>query len=108
MNRKLRSTLLLVTVLLFALAPSAAFASSGGQGLQWEGPLTKIQQSLSGPVAFAICVIGIVVAFGTVMFGGELNEMARKAIYVVCAGAVMVGAVPFVSTLFGVSGALVH
>lgn len=107
MNRKIRTNLLLATIFLLTLAPSAAFASSGGQGLQWEAPLTKIQQSLSGPVAFAICVVGIVVAFATVMFGGELNELARKALYVVAAGAVMVGAVPFVSTLFGVSGAIV-
>jgi type IV secretion system protein VirB2 len=106
MNRKIAATVLLVLIASVVLAPAAA-ASTGGQGLAWESPLQKIQQSLSGPVAFVICIVGIVVAFATVMFGGELNELARKALYVVAAGAVMVGAVPFASTLFGVSGALI-
>jgi type IV secretory pathway VirB2 component (pilin) len=108
MKRNLRPTFFLLTALVMSVTTSV-FASTGaaGAGLAWESPLQKVQQSLSGPVAFVICVIGIVVAFATVMFGGELNEMARKAIYVVAAGAVMVGAVPTVSTLFNVSGALI-
>jgi type IV secretion system protein VirB2 len=69
--------------------------------------MTKIQQSLSGPVAFAICVVGLVIAFGTIIFGGEMNEFARRAVLIGCAAAVMLGAAPFITTLFGVSGAMV-
>jgi type IV secretory pathway VirB2 component (pilin) len=98
--------MLLLFAVVTTVAPSA-FAGTGATGLAWEGPLQTIQKSLSGPVAFVICIVGIVTAFSVVMFGGEMNELAKKALYVVAAGAVMVGAVPFASTLFGISGALV-
>ncbi len=106
MSRRNFALFLLVVVVFFAVAPSA-FASTGAQGLAWEGPMQRVRDSLSGPVAYAIVVVGLVVGFGVVLFGGELNEMARKILYVVAAGAVCVGAPGVVTNLFGVNGALI-
>lgn len=53
----------LFLVLLFgAIEPAHAADATegGGSGLPWEGPLTKLKQSISGPVAFVIALLGIV------------------------------------------------
>ena len=82
-------------------------SSAGGGGLPWEAPLKKIADSLTGPVALAISLIAFVVAGGTLVFGGELSEFARRAVMVVMAVAFLVLGGQFMSTLFGVSGALI-
>ncbi len=82
-------------------------SSAGGGGLPWEAPLKRIADSLTGPVALAISLIAFVVAGGTLVFGGELSEFARRAVMVVMAVAFLVLGGQFMSTLFGVSGALI-
>ena len=47
-----------------------ASAAAGGQALPWEQPLTRLQQSLSGPVAGAIAIIALVAIGVTLVFGG--------------------------------------
>ena len=55
-----------------------AFASTGGGGLPWEGPLQQIQESINGPVAGAIALAAMAIAGGMLIFGGELNDFARR------------------------------
>ena len=55
---------------LFALGTSGAFASETGTNLPWEGPLTTLVTSLTGPVAYAISVIAIVALGATLAFAG--------------------------------------
>lgn len=87
--------------------PGSAFASSsGGGGLPWESPLQTITTSITGPVAFAISVIGVVAAGATLIWGGEVSGFTRTLIFVVLVIGLIVGAVNILSTLFGV-GALV-
>ena len=64
----------------------------GGGGLPYEEWLTTLRQSVTGPVAFAISIIGIVVAGGILIFGGELNGFFRTLIFLVLVMALMVGA----------------
>ncbi len=80
-----------------------AFASGGG-GLPWEGPLQQIQQSITGPVAGAIALTAIAIAGGMLIFGGELNDFARRLMYVVLVAGILLGATQIVA-LFGASGA---
>ena len=50
---------------LFLLAPQHAFAAVGtGGSLPYETWLTNLRNSVTGPVAFALSIIGIVVAGG--------------------------------------------
>jgi type IV secretory pathway VirB2 component (pilin) len=92
--------------LLFAcLAPEAA-ASTGGDSLPWETPLQTIADSISGPVAYAISLIGIVVAGAMLVWGGEINEFARRMIMLVLVISLIVFATQVLSTLFNVSGAV--
>lgn len=81
-----------------------AFASSGGGGLPWESPLQQIQQSITGPVAGFIALAAVAVAGAMLIFGGELNDFARRLCYVALVGGVLLGATQIVA-LFGATGA---
>ena len=86
----------------FLLAPEYAFASEGtGGGLPYESWLTNLRNSVTGPVAFAISIIGIVIAGGVLIFGGELNAFFRTLIFIVLVMALLVGAQNMMSTFFG-------
>ena len=82
---------------------SPALASSGA-GLPWEGPLQQIQQSITGPVAGFIALAAVAVAGGMLIFGGELNDFARRLMYVVLVAGILLGATQIVG-LFGATGA---
>lgn len=76
--------------LLIAVVP--ALASSGGGGLPWEGPLEQIQESITGPVAGYIALAAVAIAGGMLIFGGELNDFARRLVYVVLVAGILLGA----------------
>ena len=81
------------------------FASSGG-GLPWEGPLQQIQESITGPVAGYIALAAVAIAGGMLIFGGELNDFARRLMYVVLVAGILLGATQIVG-LFGATGATI-
>jgi type IV secretion system protein TrbC len=93
----------LVTLVATVLA-SPALAGSGGGGLPWEGPLEQIQQSITGPVAGYIALAAVAIAGGMLIFGGELNDFARRLMYVVLVAGILLGATQIVG-LFGATGA---
>jgi type IV secretion system protein VirB2 len=77
-----------------------ATSSTGGPGLPWESPLDKIKQSISGPVAFVIALVGIIATGAALIWGGEISEFSRRIIYVVLVVCIIV----FANTLL--TGAL--
>ena len=105
MNHRNGRTLLF----LFTLVASsqAAWAAGAGGGLPWEAPLSKVASSLTGPVALSIALIALMVAGGTLVFGGELSEFARRSCVAILAIAFLVLGAGFMTTLFGVGGAIV-
>ena len=103
MSRKFLSLALgLAAVSVLMVDP--AVAAGGGGGLPWEGPLQQIQQSITGPVAGFIALAAVAVAGGMLIFGGELNDFARRLMYVVLVAGILLGATQIVG-LFGASGA---
>lgn len=92
-----------LSLLAFLEFSAQALASSGG-GLPWEGPLQQIQQSITGPVAGFIALAAVAIAGGMLIFGGELNDFARRLMYVVLVAGILLGATQIVA-LFGASGA---
>jgi len=96
----------LAALALVLLSRQACAAGAGGGITEWETPLQKVVQSITGPVAFGVSVIGIVVAGAMLVWGGEINEFARKIIMLVLVIALIVAATNILSTLFGV-GAVV-
>jgi len=98
-----RTKIIFVSVLSITVLASPAFASSGG-GLPWEGPLQQIQESITGPVAGFIALAAVAIAGGMLIFGGELNDFARRLMYVVLVAGILLGATQIVG-LFGATGA---
>ena len=96
-----------VAALLLMMSRSAWAGGGGGGGLPWETPLNTVAQSLTGPVALSISLIALMVAGGTLVFGGELSEFARRSCVAVLAIAFLVLGAGFMTSLFGVGGALV-
>lgn len=79
-----------------------AHASAGtGGGLPYEGWLNNLRASVTGPVAFALAIIGIVIAGGTLIFGGDLNGFFRTLVFIVLVMALLVGSQNMMSTFFG-------
>ncbi|MBB3302838.1 type IV secretion system protein VirB2 [Rhizobium sp. BK077] len=104
MSRKhtlIAAALVAAPIILASAAP--ALASSGGS-LPWEGPLQQIQESITGPVAGAIALAAVAIAGGMLIFGGELNDFARRLVYVVLVAGILLGATNIVG-LFGATGA---
>jgi type IV secretion system protein TrbC len=88
-------------LLMLWVTPEIAEASVGtGGGLPYETWLTSLQNSVTGPVAFTLSIIGIVVAGGVLIFGGDLNGFFRTLIFIVLVMALLVGAQNIMSTLF--------
>jgi len=81
-----------------------SLASSGGGGLPWESPLQQIQQSITGPVAGFIALAAVAIAGGMLIFGGELNDFARRLVYVVLVAGILLGSTQIIA-LFGATGA---
>nr|WP_172690536.1 P-type conjugative transfer ATPase TrbB [Agrobacterium deltaense] len=106
MSRKTQITLALAALAAFSWISNVnpAFASSGGGGLPWESPLQQIQQSITGPVAGFIALAAVAIAGAMLIFGGELNDFARRLCYVALVGGVLLGATQIVA-LFGATGA---
>ncbi len=96
------AVVLAVLAVIVIMLPQPALASVGtGGALPYESWLTDLRNSVTGPVAFALAIIGIVVAGGVLIFGGELNGFFRTLIFIVLVMALLVGAQNMMSTFFG-------
>jgi len=83
------------------LASEPAYATGTSGGLPYEAWLTSLQNSVTGPVAFGLSIIGIVIAGGVLIFGGDLNGFFRTLIFLVLVMALLVGANNVMSSFFG-------
>jgi type IV secretory pathway VirB2 component (pilin) len=87
---------------LMVLWPQHALASEGGGGqLPYESWLTNLRNSVTGPVAFTLSIVGIVIAGGVLIFGGDLNGFFRTLFFLVLVMALLIGAQNMMSGLFG-------
>lgn len=104
MSYKTKITLTCAALAISLGLAQPALASSGGGSLPWESPLEQIQQSITGPVAGFIALAAVAIAGAMLIFGGELNDFARRLCYVALVGGVLLGATQIVA-LFGATGA---
>ena len=101
-------TVSLLAVLALAIAPEAMASEGSGGALPYETWLTQLRNSITGPVAFALSIIGIVVAGGVLIFGGDLNAFFRTLIFLVLVMALLVGAQNMMSSFFGRGAEIAH
>ena len=105
MTRAVSGRALLLILMAYAFSAHANAAPAGA--LPWEKPMTAIATSLTGPVAYAIGLIGIAIAGGAMLWGGELTEFGRRACMIGLVVSVLVFAAPMLASAFGVAAALV-
>lgn len=101
MRLRFVTVLTIVLVMVVVLAPEAFASAGSGGGLPYEDWLGKLQDSATGPVAFAFGLIGIVVAGGILIFGGDLSGFFRTMCVIVLVMALLVTANKVMSDLFG-------
>jgi type IV secretory pathway VirB2 component (pilin) len=92
---------ILLTVALIICMPLLAHAS--GSGLPWEGPLQRILDSISGPVAKVAGVLAIVLT-GLGLAFGEGGGLMRKALGIVFGLSIAFSASTFGLSFFGFGG----
>jgi len=106
LNQNTHNTLLFYTPLvltflgLLLFANNALAAVGAGGALPYESWLVNLRNSVTGPVAFTLSIVGIVVAGGILIFGGELNAFFRTLIFIVLVMALLVGANNIMTNLF--------
>jgi type IV secretion system protein VirB2 len=94
---------LILAALLMALFPQASFAGQqggGGQAMPWEGPITAVLNSLTGPVAQALCILAVV-GLGFGMAFSEGGSVMRRTMGLLFGCSIAVTAVTFATTFFG-------
>lgn len=92
LNRS-RLKMLLLLVACFAVMALLQSAHATGDGaLPWEDGLTKLQESITGPVATGICLLGIVGCGAGLAFGGEMNQFVKTAMILVLVCCLIIGA----------------
>jgi type IV secretion system protein TrbC len=93
-------SLLSITITILLVPEYALAAVGGGGNLPYEPWLVSLRNSVTGPVAFTLSIVGIVVAGGILIFGGELNAFFRSLIFIVLVMALLIGAQNVMTGLF--------
>ena len=92
---------LLAVLTLLMLGNSEVFAAGTGGGLPYESWMSDLRNSMTGPVAFTLSIVGIIVAGGVLIFGGELNAFFRTLVFLVLVMALLVGGNAMLTGFFG-------
>jgi type IV secretion system protein VirB2 len=88
-----------------ALAGAANAATGGGSGMPWEGPLTAVMDSITGPVARIIAIL-IIVATGMTLAFGDVGQGFKKLLQILFGLAIAFAAASFFLPLVGGGGAV--
>jgi len=97
----------LLILLLATMLFSPDLMAAGAGGMPWEAPLTIIVASITGPVAFAISILGLVAAGAMLIFGGEISHFLKSIITLVLVISLLVFATGILTNLFGIGAALI-
>jgi type IV secretion system protein TrbC len=104
MSLPIRLRHLLFFAAAFLLVSVPAYAGTGGSDMPWNGPLTKIQENLTGPTAKAIAVVLFVIAGAVWGFSNHERGATRLAQAIL--GAALLLAAPTILDVLGIQGAI--
>jgi type IV secretion system protein VirB2 len=91
---------------IFLMSGAAHAAVGGGAGMPWEGPLTAVMDSITGPVARIVAIL-IIVATGLTLAFGDVGQGFKKLLQILFGLAIAFAAASFFLPLVGGGGALV-
>lgn len=102
-----KTTLPYFAFLVMSLAMSSDTFAATATGLPWESPIDTFVNSISGPFALGISILGIVMCGAGLIFGGEMSAFVRSFAVIILVISIIVGAVSGLTVLFGVSSAVI-
>lgn len=105
-NKNNWAIFILIALVVVICSPLATFASSS-QGFEFETGLEKLANSLTGPVARSVALIGIVVGAVGAIWGAEFGHTARMLFGVILIIGILCFAGPILTNVMGVTGALI-
>ena len=91
---------------LFLLHAEPALATTTGTA--WDTPLQRLREVFTGPIPVTLSLVGIVVAGGALIFGGELPQFAKSMIMLILVIAILVGANGILGNVFNLTAATVR
>jgi type IV secretion system protein VirB2 len=100
--------LVLISILMVGgmVCASEVYGASA-MDLPWESPLKKISDSLSGPVAFSMCVLAIFAGGAAVAFGADLPGWVRSIATITLVAGLIGGSAKFLSIISFITAATV-
>lgn len=104
-KRLMTKTTQIALYALLLLIPKVSLASQIGVNA-WEKVLYDLSQSLTGPVAYAIAIMAIVVC-GVVMAFADLQGGAKRFVQAACGLSIAFFATQIVTNFLGFSGAVI-
>jgi type IV secretory pathway VirB2 component (pilin) len=75
--------------------------------MPWESPLTTLKNSLTGPVALVLSILGVLVCGAMLIFGSQINDFVRGVVVLVLVVSMIIAASNFLSALGFGSGATI-
>ncbi len=101
------SFMIMAAIAVICIPDALASAGSGG-GLPYESWLETLENSVTGPVAFSVSGIAIVVCGLTLAFGGDLPGFFRQLIFLILVMAVVLCAANIKAQFFGKGALIAH
>ncbi len=107
MNPDLKAALRVLALTAAAIAiTGAAHAATSGGTMPWEGPLTAVMESITGPVARILAIL-IIAATGLTLAFGDVGQGFKKLLQILFGLAIAFAAASFFLPLVGGGGALI-
>ncbi len=98
MNFIKNNLVLIVCAIASIVFCDSAFASGT---MPWDSGIKNIQESLTGPVATGISLIGLIAAGAMLVFGGEISGFLKQLIYLVLAISLILCGNSFITNVMG-------
>ena len=86
-----------------AVIASCTPAGAAGSGMPWESPLTRILESIEGPVA-KVCAVVIIIVTGLSLAFGDMSGGFRRLVQVVFGLSIAFAATSFFLSFFSFAG----
>lgn len=107
MRAGVRATAIVATAAIAAGAAHAATGGGAGGAMPWEGPLTAVMDSITGPVARILSIL-IIVATGLTLAFGDVGQGFKKLLQILFGLAIAFAAASFFLPLVGGGGAVIN
>jgi type IV secretory pathway VirB2 component (pilin) len=102
-RQRLHASMRQAAITITAVISSCTPAGAAGSGMPWESPLTRILESIEGPVA-KVCAVVIIIVTGLSLAFGDMSGGFRRLVQVVFGLSIAFAATSFFLSFFSFAG----